>query len=292
MSVQRMPQSEAKNKSDATNGSTTSATEIVREFEGVALRVRLFRGRRWVEARNLGEVLGFKDRRDALQLIDRYAEDFVEGIDAVKLTGADLAEWKADYPATSGDPDGDMSSTRGHVDRAARIVLLSEIAARTVAMLARTPKARAVRRWLANVWAEIDRTGRYEVRGRVKALQAENANLRAELHTVSLMGAMGARLSSAAGPIVLDRVRRIAEVATGERWPANRRTRLTRRLRSTRASIEGEIRDAVGWHRKKWQNFPTTRTGELIEAIESTERRVRRDKRDKAPPAAPLPGVR
>lgn len=125
--------------------------EMVREFEGRSLRVRPWRGRMWVEARNLGQVLGYGDPGEVLRVIDRHAEDFEDGIDVVKVVGADLAEWKAvDIPSDCPD-----------VDRTARLTLLSETAARMVAMLARTPDATRVRRWLAGVWAEIARTGSY-----------------------------------------------------------------------------------------------------------------------------------
>lgn len=141
--------------------------------------------------------------------------------------------------------------------------------------------------------AQVQRRSLRGVSGRTKALEAEVQSLRAELHTVALQSAMGARLSSAAGSVVLDRIKRLAELTTGERWPMGRQRGLSPVLRSTRASIEGEIRDAVGWHRKKWQNFPTARTGELIEAIEAVERRVRRTKRDETSGGSSnLPGVR
>jgi len=139
-------------------------TSMVREFEGRSLRVRPWRGSLWVEARNLGEVLGYSDPRDVVELVRSREEDFVEGVDVVKLVGDELAAWKNAARSDLTADDGrvtDVPSDRPDVDRAPQITLLSETAARMVAMLARTPDAARVRRWLAGVWAEIARTGSY-----------------------------------------------------------------------------------------------------------------------------------
>jgi prophage antirepressor-like protein len=129
-------------------------TTMVREFEGRSMRVRPWRGRLWVEARNLGDVLGYTDPSEVLRVVDRHAEDFVEGTDVVVLRGSDLAEY------LGGDRQTDGHKTEDAMVR--NLTLLSELAARMVAMLARTPDAARVRRWLAEVWSQIARTGSYQ----------------------------------------------------------------------------------------------------------------------------------
>ena len=98
-------------------------TSMVREFEGRSLRVRPWRGRMWVEARNPGEVLGYADPGEVLRVIDRHTEDFVEGIDVVKLVGEDLAEWKAVDMTSARGHVTDIPSDRPDVDRTARLTL-------------------------------------------------------------------------------------------------------------------------------------------------------------------------
>lgn len=129
-------------------------TTMVREFEGRSMRVRPWRGRLWVEARNLGEVLGYTDPGEVLRVVDRHAEDFMDGTDVVVLRGSDLAEYLGGDRQTDGHKPEDAMVRN--------LTLLSEIAARMVAMLARTPDAARVRRWLAEVWSQIARTGSYQ----------------------------------------------------------------------------------------------------------------------------------
>ena len=101
-------------------------TSMVREFEGRSLRVRPWRGSLWVEARNLGEVLGYSDPRDVVELVRSREEDFVEGVDVVKLVGDELAAWKNAARSDLTADDGrvtDVPSDRPDVDRTARLTL-------------------------------------------------------------------------------------------------------------------------------------------------------------------------
>lgn len=142
---------------------TSGPKELARVFPvtGKELRVSFWRGLWLTEAQPFGvNVLGYKDGRFLTNKITADPE-FVEGKHYVKLTGRELAEYKA-FRNDCGDSPQSFQVARGG---AQSLLLLTEDGTRLAAMKAKTPAGVNARAWLVKVWEEIDRTGRYVAPG-------------------------------------------------------------------------------------------------------------------------------
>ncbi|MDI6752810.1 MAG: Bro-N domain-containing protein [Thermodesulfobacteriota bacterium] len=109
-------------------------TEIVRqeEFEGMQLAVIEQDGEEWFSAEDIGKALGFSEpRKNVLKIYERNRDEF-EGLRrVVNLTTWLKSGGKLPYRFTTFNPQG----------------------AYLLAILARTPKSKALRRWLAKFMA-------------------------------------------------------------------------------------------------------------------------------------------
>lgn len=106
-------------------------------------------------AQQVALALGYTDPKTlSSNLTQRWSEDLVEGQDYIKLSGPELARFKAavDWCADRAPVPVDKCADRALVDpRARHLILLTESGAQLVAMLSRTPQGRAFRRWLVDV---------------------------------------------------------------------------------------------------------------------------------------------
>lgn len=201
---------------------------LARVFDGRALQFRTHGGRPCVAAANLGAVLGYEQPR---ALVDKirgpWREEFVEGVDLDVLTGDELAAWNdsSDSLESPASPGGARS-----------LVVLYESGARLAAIKARTPAGVKVRRWLAEVWGEIARTGQYVATKpandpAVTALAAQVEAMRATLEALTVR-AMAAPVGNG---VTLDRQTARVEVLLP-----------IRRLAARRAKVD-PVRDEKGW---------------------------------------------
>jgi len=111
------------------------ATEITRqeEFEGLQLQVIEQDGEEWFSAEDIGKALGFSEPRKAVLKIYERNNDEFEGLRrVVKLTTWLKSGLKTPYRFTTFNPQG----------------------AYLLAILARTEKSKALRRWLARFMAK------------------------------------------------------------------------------------------------------------------------------------------
>lgn len=119
-------------------------TALTTAFEGHDITAIEYKGQPVVIARELGAALGYADPgRLAENLSEKWAGDFQEGRDFVKLVGPELASFKAVL--------SHIPLNRGDVDRTARLLLLTESGAQLAAILSRTPAGTRFRRWIVDV---------------------------------------------------------------------------------------------------------------------------------------------
>jgi len=125
------------------------------KYQGMPVRVVVRENANYIPAEDLGEILGFSEPRKAvLKIFERNREELAPHSGIVKLT-----------------TPGGVQKTR----------VFTETGAYLVAMFARTPKAKEVRRWLA----ELPRMLR---KGSVKALEGVAGEI-----AVRLMGIMATK---------------------------------------------------------------------------------------------------
>lgn len=116
-------------------------TPPVLNFEGHPITAIEYRGRPMVLPREVGAALGYANPGLVAKNVgSRWTEDLVEGRDHFLLDGDELALFRGVVA------DRDDPSLWG-----GRLLLLTESGAQLVAMLSRTPRARAFRRWIVDV---------------------------------------------------------------------------------------------------------------------------------------------
>jgi len=95
------------------------------KYQGMSVRVVVRENANYIPAKDLGEILGFSEPRKAvLKIFERNREELAPHSGIVKLTTL-----------------GGVQKTR----------VFTETGAYLVAMFARTPKAKEMRRWLAEL---------------------------------------------------------------------------------------------------------------------------------------------
>ncbi len=127
-----------------------TAAEVTRQevFEDLELRVIEEAGEEWFSAEDIGKALGMEDPRKSInKLFNRNRDEFEGLYRVVNLTTWLKSGAKLPYRFTTFNPQG----------------------AYLLAILARTPKSKALRRWLAKFMAhDLDK-----LRNHVQALEAE-----------------------------------------------------------------------------------------------------------------------
>ena len=127
-------------------------------FEGHPLSLVTFQERPAFIAREVGAALGYaKSGSRLVEKVHReWSDELIDGKDYIKLTGDALAWFKANYPVSTESVD---TPTHDHV---VNLYLLFESGVHAVLLLSRQPRARAMRRWLAEeVMPQLARDGRY-----------------------------------------------------------------------------------------------------------------------------------
>lgn len=130
-------------------------TLVAHTFNTVEVLTIEYDGRAVLLAQQVGEALGYADpAKLANNIIQKWADDFEEGRDFIKLTNGRLAAFKA---AVNCRPDRAAVDDNHRPDRAVvdprtpNLILLTESGAQLAAILSRTPQGRAFRRWLVDV---------------------------------------------------------------------------------------------------------------------------------------------
>ena len=128
--------------------------EIVREFEGRKLRVRVWQGRPCALSNDVGLAVGYRDGRALTnKVMGEWAREFIEGVDFVRLKGSAL---KAFFDSTDS-----VESSLGHGGTRTAIALY-ESGIYLALLKTRKPAGIRLRRFLAtDVLPELARTGSY-----------------------------------------------------------------------------------------------------------------------------------
>jgi len=124
---------------------TTLPKEI--EFGDTKIAIIDRDGRPWLAAADLARALGYADGRRVTQLYSRHADEFTD--DMTQVIDISTA------PKLSTAENNDLGNNEGASPTSIRI--FSPRGCHLIAMLARTPRAKAFRRWVLDVLENLDR---------------------------------------------------------------------------------------------------------------------------------------
>lgn len=125
-------------------------------FEDAELAVIHRNGERWLTARDIAAALGYADGRKVIKIYDRSADEFSEAMTCiVKLTvqSGQTEHPYGDLRAQTGDAGADLrpqTEAAGPTQRR-DVRVFSLRGAHLIAMLARTDRAKAFRRWVLDL---------------------------------------------------------------------------------------------------------------------------------------------
>lgn len=126
---------------------------LIREFEGHPLTVLWREGKPYWIAREVGAAMGYEDGSKLVDLIgDEWADEFIEGTDFVRVSGAAAAEILRAVGANDSGENAETTNPRnsGNGRGARRVLLLSESGVNLAAIKTRKPAGKRLRRWLAS----------------------------------------------------------------------------------------------------------------------------------------------
>lgn len=136
-----------------TIASESKGTALIREFEGHSLTVLWREGRPYWIAREVGAAMGYEDGSKLVDLIgDEWADEFIEGTDFVRVSGAAAAEILRAVATNDSIENAETTNPRntGNGRGARRVLLLSESGVNLAAIKTRKPAGKRLRRWLAS----------------------------------------------------------------------------------------------------------------------------------------------